>query len=269
MHFARLVIDPPCSAERAMGVDAALLARAAETNSIVIRLYQWVRPTISLGCMQDAAILDMQAMAANGIGWIHRPTGGRAVLHHHDITYAVAFPAACTDLGTTLQETYLRIAGSLAAGLRLAGIVPSLHDAALNAQLVRREKKLPCFLAPSRSEIMTEGKKLFGSAQKRTRTAVLQHGSLPVTADFRALPRYCALSPQQRLLQQRELERTCSCARECVPDIDTPHLIECLARGFEHTFALTVQRSDWTPEEQRVFEHGSPFSATPHPAANP
>lgn len=249
MIHTRLIIDPPQSPVAAMAGDTYMLALSASTGDSIVRLYRWDKPTITLGFMQSPDILDRKILAKEGIEWIRRPTGGRAVLHHNDITYSVAFPRSELRLGTSLLETYKIVAMCLEAGLERAGVHASRHDSCIDPRLVRRESKLPCFLAPNRDEIMANGRKLFGSAQKRTRDAVLQHGSIPVSTDFRKLPRYSALSEEQRRIQSDLLAEKCACIEESRPGLDPERLIDFLAEGFAQCFPVPLVRSHWSDNE--------------------
>lgn len=225
-----------------MAADAALLERAAAQHRVILRLYTWDPATVSLGWMQDAqSVLDLAAMARDGIGWVHRPTGGRAVLHRDDLTYSIVIPDGSGEFGGTIAQTYHVLSRWLIDGLARAGIAADTHDSQLDAALVRREGKLPCFLAPNRDEIMVDGRKLVGSAQRRTSLGVLQHGSIAVGPAFRDLPRYLVLEEPQRRAYTRLLDTKCTCASEVVRGISTNVLAGSLADAFTSAFGSTQQ----------------------------
>jgi len=159
--------------------DADLLADAARNGSVALRLYTWSPPCISLGFMQRATqLLDLDACRHAGIDVVRRPTGGRAVLHWEEITYAFAAPVGDPRFGTTLAETQHLIGRCLAAGLLRLGIETALSRPALDPE--RRLLRAPCFASPGRAELMVHRRKLAGSAQRRTAHSFLQHGSLLV-----------------------------------------------------------------------------------------
>jgi lipoate-protein ligase A len=155
-------------------------------------------------------------------------------------------------MGATLMETYRVVSDCLIAGLKYAGIRCSRHDSPLDNSLVKSGAKLPCFLAPNRHEIMVSGKKLVGSAQKRTAKAVLQHGSIPITPAFRELPDYLRIDLKDREIQKRLLFQKCTCISEIVPEIKEKELRECLVKGFRETLPCPASLSAWTPEEQKT-----------------
>lgn len=165
------VLDPPGEGALNMAVDHAL-AGTVQPGSGWLRLYSWTRPTLSLGRNEPAARLyDLYRARDLGIGVVRRPTGGRAVLHDSELTYAVVVPMS--DLGG-LKETYRRVQHGLVAGLR------SLEIDARLAQVGPPATRDwgPCFDTPAAGEVVVEGCKLVGSAQARIGKTVLQHGSI-------------------------------------------------------------------------------------------
>ena len=161
-----------------MALDEALMARARRTGEAVLRVYGWSQPTLSLGRNQRAAgLYDRRALAERGVDVVRRPTGGRSLLHHREITYSVTAP--CAPSGTLLAE-YARINALLSSALVALGVpivvaAPSTRAAAPSA--------VPCFAEPARGELTLDGRKLVGSAQWRDRGALLQHGSILVDDD--------------------------------------------------------------------------------------
>jgi lipoate-protein ligase A len=167
-----------------MALDEALLERARETGEAVIRIYGWVRPVLSLGRNQTArGRYDLERARVLGVSILRRPTGGRAVLHHREVTYSVTAPEG--SLGS-LRESYQRINRLLLTGLRRLGIAAREAEP---AGVAPRPGVLPCFEAPVAGEIVArvgEGgaeRKLVGSAQVRENGALLQHGSILVDDD--------------------------------------------------------------------------------------
>jgi lipoate-protein ligase A len=201
--------------------------------------------------MQDALkVLNLELCSDKGVDWIKRPTGGRAVYHCEDLTYSCIFSSAVKRMGQTIQESYSIISDCLMAGLQLCGIKTSPHDSDLDARDARREIKLPCFLAPNRRELMVDGRKLAGSAQKRINGAVLQHGSIPLTPAFRNLPDFENISNEEKLYQKDLLDKKCVCISEIAPDCTSEKLEKALADGFGKTLGLEVVSEGWTEKER-------------------
>jgi lipoate-protein ligase A len=154
-----------------MAIDASLLARAARTGRAFLRLYRFDPPCLSLGRNEPTAHYDRSAIARRRLDVVRRPTGGRAVWHEHEVTYAVAAPIATFG---SLRAAYQAIHGRLAAALHRLGVVAAL------APDRPRPPGSPgsCFAAPVGGEVLVEGRKLVGSAQVREGGAFLQHGSI-------------------------------------------------------------------------------------------
>lgn len=162
-----------------MAVDEALAeAVAAGTSAPVLRLYRWHPPCLSLGASQPFSVADADFCGRHGVDLVRRPTGGRAVLHHHELTYLVAAPLG-ECLGTReLQGAYAAICRALVAGLRRLGVDARLADAVPAAGLIRPTQAVPCFIGPAPGEVTAGGRKLVGSAMRRVGNAILQHGSI-------------------------------------------------------------------------------------------
>ena len=161
-----------------MALDDALLARARATGETVLRVYTWAAPTLSLGRNQRARdAYDVERARAEGIDIVRRPTGGRALLHHREVTYSVTAPV---DPALPLRESYAAINRLLLDGLWRLGVPASVAAPAGRAPA---PGLAPCFEAPVAGELVHGGRKLVGSAQWREDGALLQHGSILVDDD--------------------------------------------------------------------------------------
>jgi lipoate-protein ligase A len=168
-----------------MALDEALMHRAGATGEWILRVYSWSAPTMSLGRNQSArGRYDLDRLANDGIDVVRRPTGGRAILHHREITYSVTAPV---DGAGDLRTSYHRINDLLLHALERLGVRASL---ASSAQRTAAPNDTPCFDRPSSGEVMVGGAKLAGSAQWRSADALLQHGSILVADDQTRLGRY-------------------------------------------------------------------------------
>jgi lipoate-protein ligase A len=175
-----------------MAVDQALLERAEQLDESWLRLYTWKPHCLSFGRHEPAARrYDRERIAALDIDTVRRPTGGRAVWHSRELTYAVAVP--CRYLGT-LQEAYLEIHRVLAEALMKLGVPASLAPRAGPMPLDGGA----CFARPAGGEVMAGTRKMVGSAQLRRGGALLQQGSILLADDQQlvaALTTGTALAP--------------------------------------------------------------------------
>ncbi|MBC7789270.1 MAG: lipoate--protein ligase family protein [Anaerolineae bacterium] len=172
------LLSPPLTGAQNMALDEALMLRAAERGERCVRVYEWARPTLSLGRNQIArGHYDLARAEELGIDIVRRLTGGRAVLHHREITYSLASPV---DGFGDLRES---------CGVLNRILLNALAQMSVSAEMASPSGRtpvpdtLPCFDAAAPGEIVWEGRKLVGSAQVRHDGALLQHGSILVEDD--------------------------------------------------------------------------------------
>ena len=162
-----------------MAADEALGAEAERTGLPLIRFYGWSRPTVSLGAFQKLA--DAQAIPdIASAALVRRPSGGGAIVHGSDLTYALAVPKQ-HPLGQTAQQLYTAAHTAMAAVLQASGIEARLYAAEpMDAEFF-------CFSRRAGGDLVVAGAgdgpaaidpKIMGSAQRRLAGAVVQHGSL-------------------------------------------------------------------------------------------
>lgn len=168
----RVIRDGEMDGALNMAVDHALAAERW-AGEAVLRLYRWVRPTLSFGRNEPArGLYDPDAAGALGAAFVRRPTGGRAVLHDQELTYAVVLGVGA--LGGP-KETYRRINEALVDAMRALGVPASLAPG--SGRPVAPDAG-PCFDLPAEGEVVAGGRKLVGSAQVRIGRSILQHGSI-------------------------------------------------------------------------------------------
>jgi lipoate-protein ligase A len=171
-----LELEPPASAAWNMSVDEALLAGVSRAGP-TLRLYRFERPAASLGYRQPAPPW-AQGAGARGLDLVRRASGGGTVLHAGDLTYAVAAPRAWPELPSGARASYAWVQDALLCGLSALGLAVAKARARRSA--ARAEL---CFAASTGAEIELCGRKLVGSAQRRTREGWLQHGSIRLADD--------------------------------------------------------------------------------------
>lgn len=218
-----------------MARDAALLERAA-TNSTkpVVRFYEWIQPTVSLGFHQKKEILDKEALDRERISWVRRPTGGAAVLHSQELTYALVLPPKHPFL---IEKSVLEHVGkALTRGLRALGIAAkALHR---SNPLERLPDRASCFVRSSRWEVCVRGKKIVGSAQRILNGALLQHGSIMCGPDHLRLISVLRLSSEEvrSALLSRVKAASTSIAEELGHPIHMTLLRQEMAQAFRDEF---------------------------------
>jgi lipoate-protein ligase A len=174
-----------------MAMDQAIAVAHSEGKvPPTLRFYGWNPPALSIGYFQKAAVeVDLEAVKQQGIGFVRRPTGGRAVLHDQELTYSIIVAEKYPGMPSGVTEAYRVLSEGLLLGFQRLG---------LDAQMIQLEKageklslnseaSAACFDAPSWYELVVEGRKVAGSAQMRYKGAVLQHGSVLLELDVAKL----------------------------------------------------------------------------------
>lgn len=170
-----------------MALDEALLDWNSEGKfPPAIRFYGWGPPTLSIGYFQKVdKEIDMEAVKKHGLGFVRRPTGGRGVLHEHELTYSVIVSEEHPEMPTSVTEAYRVISEGILKGFHHLGLeayfaVPKTAD---EREALKNPRSAVCFDAPSWYELVVEGRKVAGSAQTRQKGVILQHGSILLDLD--------------------------------------------------------------------------------------
>lgn len=170
-----------------MALDEALLNLVSENKlKPIIRFYGWSPKTLSVGYFQKLnKEIDLEKVKQGGYGLVRRATGGRGVLHDHELTYSVIVPEDHPEMPKTVTEAYRVISMGLLEGFKSLGF--DAYFAIPKTEEQRAKLKDPrssvCFDAPSWYELVVEGKKIAGSAQTRQKGVILQHGSILQSID--------------------------------------------------------------------------------------
>ena len=169
-----LILDPPATGTWNMGVDEALGERVALTGRPAMRFYQWTPATLSLGYFQCYAARGQHPVSAN-LPVVRRASGGGAIVHDRELTYSCAFPVR-DRLGRSAQQLVDEFHQALMEALQEWRIAACLCDSASGTS--REEEPFLCFLRRAVGDVLLDGAKIAGSAQRRQRGSVLQHGSV-------------------------------------------------------------------------------------------
>lgn len=170
-----------------MALDEALLDWHSKGKiPPVIRFYGWSPAALSVGYFQNVEReINMDAVSAHGLGFVRRPTGGRGVLHEHELTYSVIVNEDHPEMPKTVTEAYRVISEGILRGFQNLGLeayfaVPRTSE---EKDALKNPRSAVCFDAPSWYELVVEGRKVAGSAQTRQKGVILQHGSILLDID--------------------------------------------------------------------------------------
>jgi lipoyl(octanoyl) transferase len=251
----RLIIDDqPRSGAANMAMDQALAESAAAGGAPTLRFYRWQPPAVSLGRHQPITDINAEVIEHLGYEIVRRPTGGRAILHTDELTYAVTAAADEPRVAGSLMDAYLRLSNALLKGLQRVGLAA---DKAAGDVRAGPNVSAACFEVPSAYEITAHGRKLIGSAQSRRAGYVLQHGSLPLVGDIGRLVDVLALPDEERTRLRAELvARACTLAEalgvaENDPNLEFEHVAQAIIEGFGDLLNLQFKRGQPTAAELR------------------
>lgn len=236
-----------------MAVDEALQAGFVPgRDRPVLRLYSWSPPCLSLGYAQPAGEIDRDACRRAGIDLVRRPTGGRAVLHDRELTYAVVAGIDDPDVGGSIGQSYRAIAAGLLAGLRALGVAATLAPGRPDGDAAARRSGA-CFAVATRHELLWQGRKLAGSAQLRRHGVFLQHGSIPLAASRVSLAALLRL-PGGSTLADHLAGTTATVADATGRILEPAAAAVPFAAAFAAALGLALQPDDLTAAEQAAAE---------------
>lgn len=173
------IIREKATAEANMAMDAMLLRRLACVHKPVLHLYEWEAPSITHGYFVDPnKLLSLPDIHSLGMQLARRPTGGGVIVHTTDLAFSILLPSNHPAFSTNTLENYAYI------NKMVAGIVKEFLPSTSSIDLLSSEKTcsesyLPfCMADPTVYDVMIEGKKVAGGAQRRTKYGYLHQGSI-------------------------------------------------------------------------------------------
>lgn len=186
MARLRVLFDGAAGGAANMARDRSLLDAQRPGDDPVLRIYRWDPPAVTIGYNQDPDDFDADLARAAGYAVVRRPTGGRAILHARELTYAIVGASPGPIFGDSLHAVYQVINGALVAFLAGLGYRAEVSD----GEAREEARGLVCFKSAGRYEIAVGGRKLVGSAQRRTGGCFLQHGSILAGSEHLELLRF-------------------------------------------------------------------------------
>ena len=236
----RLLVDPSAAGARNMAIDQAV-AEAVQCGAAppTLRFYTWWPRALSLGYHQSLRLVDRPLAQHLGIDIVRRITGGGALLHGDELTYAVAVPRRHRLVRGGVRASYAALTQGLIAGLEALGLTPRPGAAPIAPAEARPDL---CFSSPSTHEIWIDGCKMVASAQGRVHGGVLQHGSVVLSHDL----------DLHRLTHTPLPRARPPGLRDVVPrPVTVGALVQALAQGFADRLRMAPQPGTLTPEERQ------------------
>lgn len=182
----RLIRSGPQHPYLNMALDEALAATPP-----TLRFYAFQPFGLSLGYFQDAADFDDAWLAAHGFVAVRRATGGAAIAHAHDVTFSIVATPDAPWFAGDVKTSYARIHAAIARGLAHLGVTAVPRDDGAARSDSGRAAEAICFYKATSFDLVADGRKLVGSAQRRTPARVLHHGSIPIARNVLAPDAAC------------------------------------------------------------------------------
>ncbi len=245
----RFVDTPELSGAENMALDEALLRSFDPATSLpIVRLYGWDPPALSLGRFQKAAeVLDLERCRADGVAVVRRVTGGGVIYHADELTYSLVCAPGQIPPAGSIKDSFRVLTGFLLAFYRGLGL-----EAAYAADVVPEGTRLGertafCFAGKESFDIIVNGLKIGGNAQRRLKGVIFQHGSIPL--HNRAATGLSYMRDQS----PEHAEGTLSLA-ECGVPAEVHCLKEALAAAFGGYFGVDLQCDVLSAPEQDDLE---------------
>jgi len=252
MEIWRLIEDIPRSGSFNMAADQMLLDNFSQDDNPVFRIYDWECPTLSLGRHEvlDSRI-DLKACESQEIPIVRRTTGGKAVLHGFDLTYSLVGSVMDKQFPGGVLDNYRYLSKGFSRFFQRLGLNPDIQE-----RISRKKNKDPhiCFVDPSAYEILVEGRKIIGSAQ-RVRTihkpdamsnrVFLQHGSIPLNDSIVQIAKIFPYVHEDSLRHEMHSLESVG----IYPGHSIDELRQVLLESLQETFQLEWNHCDWSVDE--------------------
>jgi lipoyl(octanoyl) transferase len=188
----RLIDAGPLDGPGNMALDEALLGCFdPQSCPPVLRLYGWEPPALSVGRYQDAAAaLDLDLCAADGVSVVRRMTGGGIIYHARELTYSIV--CAPEHIGETVgvKDGFRLLCSFLLGTYQRLGLDSAFATDRNHAGAQLGQRTAFCFAGKEEFDVLVNGRKIGGNAQRRLRGAILQHGSIPLESRVQQGLRY-------------------------------------------------------------------------------
>lgn len=250
----------PCSPSFNMAMDEALLNWHSEKLiPPVIRFYEWNPATLSIGYFQQVhKDINFEEVQRQGLGFVRRPTGGRAVLHEYELTYSIIVEEGYPNMPKTVTEAYRVLSEGLLLGFRNLGLDAyfSVPDTEEKQEDLKKPKSAVCFDAPSWYELVVEGKKVAGSAQTRQKGVILQHGAILLDLDEeKLLSLFQFANEETREKMRKKLpEKAVAMNRLVDKPFTVEQCIEAFKNGFQHALDIELVPYELSKEQLAYIE---------------
>jgi lipoate-protein ligase A len=230
-----------------MAIDEALMLQQREDFLPTFRFYGWTRPSFSFGYFQKIAEeVDLPKCRGRGIDLVRRPTGGGTVIHGWDLTYSVAVPLDNPLIPKDTLGSYRLISECIIEGLRQLGIKAEHYSERANGDAMLRNI---CLTNPTKYDVLINGKKVAGAAQRRKQGVMLHQGYIALDMPSDDVTN---LVSKQGDLSQLVTTSSIAINTICQSQLENAKLAHAIASGFEAILNICLTSEELNPMEINV-----------------
>ncbi|NOQ23451.1 MAG: hypothetical protein GQ565_12500 [Candidatus Aegiribacteria sp.] len=239
-----------------MAFDRLLMELVRENRwDFVLRTFGWDPPCVSIGRLQKTQReVDSERLIADGYGLVRRPTGGRAVWHETELTYSIVASTDHPAVSGSISEALKKTAAPMVKAMNSLGIKVAANPAEKHRAGGPRTAGNPCFTSHGKWEVgTTDGRKLVGSAQARSRGVFLEHGSILFENDQLKILDYLPEDTPPGLKQtlRQHLTEGIACVHEFSPGLEIRDMEIALNESFSF---IAGDALEYLPHEELEVE---------------
>ena len=241
----RLIVTSPLSGAENMAIDEALLHSFDPAASLpILRLYGWAPPALSLGRFQKGSeVLDLDRCGLDAVPVVRRITGGGTIFHADELTYSIVCAPDQIPPASSIKDSFRVLTGFLLAFYRGLGLNAAYALDAVPEGTRLGERTPFCFAGRESFDILVNGGKIGGNAQRRQKGLIFQHGSIPLKN--RA---HTGLSYMRE--KSPEHARGATSLAECGIEASDGELRRGLVAAFKGYFGVELREDTLSPQEQ-------------------
>jgi len=259
----RLLSEGSSSGMYNMALDYAITQIGGEIN--ILRLYGWNPRAISIGFHQSPEIVDVVHCKSEGIDFVRRPTGGRAILHDNEVTYSLILRGGEFNFEEVYSQVHLAIAAAI---LKLGVEADLVNTKPSKGHLNSGSGNFTCFTSAAKTELAYKGKKIVGSAGRQYRDALLIHGSILLGSGHKEIIKFLHLPyKRQKSVKSALASKTSDLSTILGKQVDSHEVIEHLIESFSKVFQAKFEDYFLSGEMQdKVSEYKYKFDLLNYPS---
>lgn len=256
MMNGRFLVDSPKPGFENMAIDEMMVeSLLSHLSQPTFRFYSWQPFCLSLGFHQPATNVNFQAAESEGVDVVRRPTGGRAVFHSGEITYSAVLP----NKDVPPSFWYKKIHEAFYSVLKSYHLPVTFHDENDNFKAIYDDvESVPCFISSAKTELLLDGKKFIGSAQRSYGSVTLQHGSILLDhqhVDIVRFMNYSSDKVKEKTLHY--LTTKSAVLKDYLTSFNTEKFIFDVQKALKEHLSIAFQIGEYLPEEREIIYHFS------------